>query len=51
MGIAPTGKKISITSIVVTRWAEGKMVELWENADVLGAWQQLGVIPPLLVDN
>ena len=45
MGIAPTGKQISATGIVITRIANGKAVEQWTNYDDLGLLQQLGVIP------
>jgi steroid delta-isomerase-like uncharacterized protein len=47
MGIAPTGKKITLTGIAVDRIFGGKCVEHWENFDQLGMMQQLGVIPPL----
>ena len=46
MGIAPTGKKITITGILITRWVDGKEVKAWENRDMLGFYQQLGVSPP-----
>ncbi|GAC1392988.1 MAG: ester cyclase [Ktedonobacteraceae bacterium] len=45
MGIAPTGKLITTTGITITRFANGKGVELWGNSDDLGLLQQLGVIP------
>jgi len=43
--VAPTGKRVRWTSIVISRIADGKIVEertLW---DRLGAFQQLGVVP------
>lgn len=46
-GIAPTGKKITITGIIISRIKEGKAVEEWEEIDQLGMLQQLGVIPRL----
>jgi predicted ester cyclase len=46
MGIAPTGKKFSITGILITRWVDGKEVEAWESRDMLGFYQQLGITPP-----
>jgi steroid delta-isomerase-like uncharacterized protein len=46
MGIAPTGKQVAIEVIDITRVAEGKIVERWGQADMLGMMQQLGVIPP-----
>jgi predicted ester cyclase len=45
MGIAPTGKKITFTGILITRWVGGKEVEAWEIPDMLGMMQQLGVMP------
>jgi predicted ester cyclase len=47
MGIAPTGKSITITGIEINRIAAGKIVEGWSNFDLLGLLQQLGVLPPL----
>ena len=46
MGIPPTGKQATMTSIVISRIEGGKIAEDWESADVLGFFQQLGVIPP-----
>ena len=45
MGIPPTGKQFSATSIDIVRFAGGKGVEHWGNSDDLGMLQQLGVIP------
>ena len=45
MGIAPTGKEVTIQGIDVLRIAEGKVVERWADYDALGMMQQLGVIP------
>jgi predicted ester cyclase len=47
MGIAPTGKKVTITGILITRWVGGKEVEAWESLDTLAMFQQLGVVPPM----
>ena len=47
MGIAPTGKPITITGIVIARWVDGKDVEAWESLDMLGMMQQLGVVPSM----
>ena len=44
-GIAPTGKKVTTTTILITRFADGKVAEDWESRDDLGLLQQLGVIP------
>jgi predicted ester cyclase len=45
MGIAPTGKEVTMSGIDILRIAEGKIVEMWNQEDVLGMMQQLGVIP------
>ena len=44
-GIAPTGKRLSMTAIEIFRVKDGKLPEHWINADYLGAMQQLGAIP------
>lgn len=45
MGIEPTGKEITMSGIVVYRFAEGKIVERWSEANTLGLLQQLGAMP------
>ena len=47
MGIAPAGKKVTSTGILITRWVGGKEVEAWESLDTLGMMQQLGVVPSM----
>ncbi|MBI4322589.1 MAG: ester cyclase [Chloroflexi bacterium] len=47
MGVAPTGKQIKFTGMEILRFADGKMVEHWEEWDVLGLLQQLGIVPPM----
>ena len=44
-GIALTGNEVTTTLILITRLADGKVVEDWESRDDLGMLQQLGVIP------
>jgi steroid delta-isomerase-like uncharacterized protein len=46
MGIAPTGKRVTVTGMTINRIMNGKIVETWNNFDALGQLQQLGVIPP-----
>ena len=46
MGIPATGKKTTNTGIMFSRWARGKAVEAWGEANMLGLMQQLGVVPP-----
>jgi predicted ester cyclase len=42
---APTGKEITWTASSVTRFDEGKIVELWGIEDELTMMQQLGLAP------
>lgn len=43
MGFAPTGKKIKIRGLQISRFKDGKMVERWGSSDELGMLQQLGI--------
>ncbi len=45
MGIAPTGKQVTMSGIDILRIADGKIVEMWNQEDVLGMMRQLGIIP------
>jgi predicted ester cyclase len=45
MGMPPTGKRISVTGIDIFRFEGGKIVEHWNQSDMLGLLQQLGAIP------
>ena len=42
-GIPATGSKISVGSIIIYRFNDGKIVELREEADMMGLMQQLGM--------
>src|SRR5579859_1741740 len=44
MGIAPTGKRVTTTGVMIDRIVGGKVAEEWEEYDALGMMQQLGVI-------
>lgn len=46
--IAPTGKQIQVSEMLIARIEDGKIAEMWEDYDQLGMLQQLGAIPPLL---
>jgi predicted ester cyclase len=46
MGIAGTGKRITLTTIVISRIANGKFQEDWESLDGMYLLQQLGALPP-----
>ena len=45
MGIPATGRNATVTGMVVFRFANTKIVEVWVNFDTLGMLQQMGVIP------
>jgi predicted ester cyclase len=47
MGIAPTGKQVTISAIAISRFAGGKEVEVWVNLDMLGMMQQMGIALPM----
>lgn len=46
MGIPATGKKVTFTGMGGFRIKNGKIVEHWENHDIMGLMQQLGVGKP-----
>lgn len=43
-GTPPTGKQISLPGITILRFAEGKCVERWSQADFMGLRAQLGAL-------
>lgn len=43
-GYAPTGRQVSVTSIGIDRIANGKVIEGWGELDMLGLYEQIGVI-------
>ncbi len=45
MGIAPTGKQVTIAVICISRLMKNNVVEDWELVDLFGMMQQLGVVP------
>ena len=44
-GLPPTGKEVSVTGTEIYRIVDGKIVEQWVEADMLGLLQALGVVP------
>jgi predicted ester cyclase len=44
-GLPPTGKDVTVAGAEIYRIVEGKFVEQWVEADMLGRLQQLGVLP------
>jgi hypothetical protein len=47
LGLAPPGRPATVTGVAISRFAQGRLVDLWLQADLLGLLQQLGVMPPL----
>lgn len=47
LGIAGTGKQVTVEGIHILRFANGQIIECWEVWDRLGMFQQLGVIPSI----
>jgi steroid delta-isomerase-like uncharacterized protein len=45
MGIAPTGKEVTVSGITISRIQGGKIAERWELFDALGMLVQLGAVP------
>jgi steroid delta-isomerase-like uncharacterized protein len=45
MGLAPSGKRISVAGMTISRFEEGKVAEEWELYDMMGMMQQLGALP------
>lgn len=47
MGIPPTGKHVTVTSISIISIVDGKVAERWNITDILSLLQQLGVSPSM----
>jgi steroid delta-isomerase-like uncharacterized protein len=47
MGVAPTGKPVSVDGIWIHRVSNGTIAESWNVWDMLGLLQQIGVVPRL----
>ena len=45
LGIAPSNKKISLGVTEIFRFANGQLVEAWDQYDRLDLMQQIGAIP------
>ena len=45
LGLPPTGRRVSLTGIVIVRVAGGQIAEAWNSWDQLGLLRQLGAIP------
>ena len=47
LGIAASGRNVTITGIVMARVANGQIAEGWNSFDFLSLYQQLGIVPTL----
>jgi steroid delta-isomerase-like uncharacterized protein len=47
MGMPPTGKEIAVQGIEIFRLADGRIVEMWHQDDMLSLFQQLSMISVL----
>ncbi len=45
MGIAPTGKKVTMSGNSIARIESGKIAEEWTEMDSVGVMQQIGAVP------
>lgn len=45
MGVAPTGNRVTVAGMDISRIFGGKIEESGSNYDLMGMMQQLGVIP------
>jgi len=45
MGVPPTNNQVIWTAMDISRFEDGKIVETWHEANVLGMLQQIGTIP------
>jgi steroid delta-isomerase-like uncharacterized protein len=46
LGVPATGKKVRITGMSIARFADGKIVEGWDNWDRLAMLEQIGAYSP-----
>lgn len=44
LGVAPTGKQLTVTAIDIARLENGKIVDHWGEMDMAGLMRQLGLI-------
>jgi steroid delta-isomerase-like uncharacterized protein len=45
LGLAPTGRAVTITGVTVDRYEDGQIVEAWGHWDTLGLLRQIGAAP------
>jgi steroid delta-isomerase-like uncharacterized protein len=45
LGVAPTGRRVSIQGIIIVRIVNGQIAEGWNSYDQLGLLRQVGALP------
>jgi predicted ester cyclase len=45
LGVAPTGREVAIDGITILHFRDGKCIERWSQADMLGYLVQVGAVP------
>jgi steroid delta-isomerase-like uncharacterized protein len=45
LGMPPTGRQAAVTGITIYRLAGGRLVEHWDEFDLAGLLQKIGIIP------
>ena len=44
-GVAPTGRRVTLTGITIERFEDGRVVESWRSMDTLGLLRTIGALP------
>ena len=42
----PSGNNVTVTRFILYRFEDGKVAEIWQLIDILGMYQQFGLLPP-----
>jgi steroid delta-isomerase-like uncharacterized protein len=45
LGVAPSGNRVEVTGVTISRIKGGKVVEEWDNHDAMGMMQAISAIP------
>jgi steroid delta-isomerase-like uncharacterized protein len=46
MGVPPSGREVELAGITILAFRDGRVVERWTQADMLGLMGQIGALPP-----
>jgi len=49
LGVEPTGKRVTVSGLTISKLENGKIVEEFQNWDTFGLMQQLGAVPAMAV--